>query len=130
MDIGIKTRWQAKNGTEYVVTHKLESDQIERWELDPTKVWYSIESDLQRSRNEIQLVPEEFFSELTQMVAVKISAISEEQEGVKAIQFLQKMVGITETDEDAIKGWRGMAEWEKASTMAAYGQLKHLSVAK
>jgi hypothetical protein len=54
----------------------------------------------------------------------------EEQEGVKAIQFLQKMVGITETDEDAIKGWRGMAEWEKTSTMAAYEQLKHLSVAQ
>lgn len=50
----------------------------------------------------------------------------EEQEGVKAIQFLQNMVGITETDEDAIKGWRGMANWEKASTMAAYRQFSKL----
>lgn len=50
----------------------------------------------------------------------------EEKEGVQAIQFLQNMAGIKGTNADAIKGWHGMADWEKASTMAAYGYLSKL----
>lgn len=40
--------------------------------------------------------------------------------GIKAIIALQKFAGITETKEQAKKGWRGMSLHEKRNTMAAY----------
>ena len=44
----------------------------------------------------------------------------EEKAGVKAIIFLQKMNGITETEEQALVGWLKMSESERENTMAAY----------
>lgn len=47
-----------------------------------------------------------------------------EEDGVKAIIFLQGLSGITETEEQARSGWKEMSDDEKASTMAAYEALK------
>lgn len=44
----------------------------------------------------------------------------EEVDGVKAIIALQKVAGITETEEQARNGWRGMSANEKKQTMAAF----------
>jgi hypothetical protein len=46
--------------------------------------------------------------------------------GVKAIIFLQSMVGITETEEDAEKGWEGMTESEQETTLKTYEMFKDL----
>jgi hypothetical protein len=46
-----------------------------------------------------------------------------EEEGIKAIIALQAVVGITETEEQARKGWNSMANWEKQSTEDAYNMV-------
>ena len=43
-----------------------------------------------------------------------------EKDGVEAIIFLQSIVGITETQEYALRSWRRMADWEKQATMTTY----------
>jgi hypothetical protein len=40
-----------------------------------------------------------------------------EARGVKAIIELQKMNGITESPDKALKGWRGMSDHEKQFTL-------------
>ena len=40
--------------------------------------------------------------------------------GVKAIIFLQGMVGITEPEDVARRNWLAMRGWERESTMKAY----------
>jgi len=42
------------------------------------------------------------------------------KEGMKMIQFLQKQVGITESDEKAKAGWNSMTDSEKATTLRVY----------
>lgn len=44
----------------------------------------------------------------------------EELRGIKAIQFLQKLSGVDETEEQATKGWRRMTEEQRARTFAAF----------
>jgi hypothetical protein len=44
----------------------------------------------------------------------------EEEEGIKMIIFLQSTVGITETREQAIKGWRTMRPHERMQTLRVY----------
>lgn len=43
-----------------------------------------------------------------------------EQEGIKAIIALQAMAGITESEEDAKKGWQSMSKYERDITLSAY----------
>jgi hypothetical protein len=43
-----------------------------------------------------------------------------QKQGVKAIQFLQKMAGIDESEIDALIGWDEMTKAEKENTMSAY----------
>lgn len=45
---------------------------------------------------------------------------SVDEAGVIAIIALQKAVGITETHEDALEGWKEMSLEERANTLAAY----------
>ena len=47
----------------------------------------------------------------------------EEQQGIRAIQYLQSLVGIDESEEDALNGWKDMSKYEKQNTMAAYSAL-------
>lgn len=47
----------------------------------------------------------------------------EEEEGVKAIQFLQNMVSIKEPYDRALKGWRSLEDWEKKQTLEIYRKL-------
>jgi hypothetical protein len=47
-----------------------------------------------------------------------------EKDGVKAIIFLQKFANINESVEKAIKGWNGMSDSEKETTMRMYNLLK------
>ena len=47
-----------------------------------------------------------------------------EDKGIEAIIFLQSLVGIVESREQATVGWRAMRDWEKASTMRTYRLLK------
>ena len=49
----------------------------------------------------------------------------DENEGIKAIIFLQSMAGIDESEEDAKKGWRGLSEAEREKTMEVYAMLKN-----
>jgi hypothetical protein len=44
----------------------------------------------------------------------------EEENGIKAIQYLQGVVSIDESRDKALRGWRGMSEHEKVTTMHAY----------
>jgi hypothetical protein len=50
-------------------------------------------------------------------------ATQEEREGIKMIQALQALVGKGEPEEKALRGWRGMSEWERQNTRAAYAVL-------
>jgi hypothetical protein len=43
-----------------------------------------------------------------------------EDEGVKAIIYLQSLVGIKESEEVARKNWRNFEDWEKESTKIVY----------
>lgn len=45
----------------------------------------------------------------------------EEQQGVKAIQFLQKMSGIEEAEDVALAGWRGMPSGQRETTLRVFG---------
>jgi len=47
----------------------------------------------------------------------------QDEKGIKAIIALQALVGITETEEKARKGWRAMKDWEKERTLAAHATL-------
>ena len=47
----------------------------------------------------------------------------EEQQGVKVIQHLQSLVGIDESDEDALIGWRKMSKGDKKFTLEFYNSL-------
>ena len=50
-----------------------------------------------------------------------------EEEGVKAVIYLQALVGINETEESALKGWREMSYQEKKMTMEVYESFKKTS---
>lgn len=47
-----------------------------------------------------------------------------EKDGIKAIQFLQKVVNTEETEVQARAGWNGMSQSEKITTMEVYEMLK------
>lgn len=47
----------------------------------------------------------------------------EEQQGVKMIIALQKMAGIDEPEERALKNWRAFSESEKQATRNIYNLL-------
>ncbi len=44
----------------------------------------------------------------------------DQEEGVKAIIFLQNMAGITDTETQALVGWNKMSQGEKKSTLSVY----------
>jgi hypothetical protein len=44
----------------------------------------------------------------------------DEKLGIKMIQTLQGVVNIDESDEKALRGWRGMSESEKETTRVVY----------
>lgn len=44
----------------------------------------------------------------------------DEEQGIKAIIALQTMVGITETEDQAKKGWNIMSDFDKKQTEAAH----------
>lgn len=44
----------------------------------------------------------------------------EEQRGVEAIQYLQSMIAIDETTEEALAGWRAMSDDDQETTMVTY----------
>ncbi len=46
-----------------------------------------------------------------------------DEEGIKAIIYLQKMVNIEETEESARKGWESFTDEEKEQTEAVYNML-------
>lgn len=52
------------------------------------------------------------------------SMTPEEQKGVRALIYLQEMLGLTETEEQAIVGWRRMTQKEKDRTISAYRVVK------
>ena len=43
-----------------------------------------------------------------------------EEDGVKAIIYLQKLAGKDEPEDKARRGWRGMQDWEKQQTIYFY----------
>lgn len=45
---------------------------------------------------------------------------TEQEEGVKMIILLQGMARITETPEDALKGWNSMSDAERATTKEVF----------
>lgn len=47
-----------------------------------------------------------------------------EEEGIKAVIFLQGMVDIEETEEQAKEVWNNFKDWEKKSTENAYNIFK------
>jgi len=47
-----------------------------------------------------------------------------EEDGIKAIQFLQKVVATDETVAQAKAGWNAMSESEQVTTMEVYEMLK------
>jgi len=49
--------------------------------------------------------------------------MKEQDEGVKAIIFLQGLAGIKEPEERAIRNWNNFTDREKEQTLAAYRQL-------
>lgn len=48
----------------------------------------------------------------------------DEQEGIKAVIYLQSLAGIEESEEDAKAGWNSMTGSEKRRTMEIYAMLK------
>jgi hypothetical protein len=46
------------------------------------------------------------------------------KKGIQAIKYLQGMAAIDETDEQALRGWRGMTEHEQDFTLEFYGKMK------
>ena len=48
---------------------------------------------------------------------------SDELDGVKMVQFLQKYVGVDEPFRDALAGWQRMTEDEKKTTQQVYDLL-------
>lgn len=47
-----------------------------------------------------------------------------QEKGIEAIIYLQSLYGITETREQAIKGWNGITLGEQDYTLALYHQMK------
>jgi len=47
----------------------------------------------------------------------------EEQQGIKAIQYLQAVREINESEEDALIGWRKMHPYQKEFTLELYNTL-------
>ena len=47
-----------------------------------------------------------------------------EDEGVKAIIYMQFLAGITEPEERARENWRKFSDYEKRNTMAAQAVMK------
>lgn len=47
-----------------------------------------------------------------------------EEDGIKAIQFLQEMKNIEETEAQARTGWNRMSQSEKENTMKVYEMFK------
>lgn len=45
---------------------------------------------------------------------------NEEQRGIEAIQYLQSMVAIGETEEEALAEWRAMSDEDKEQTMVIF----------
>ncbi len=50
--------------------------------------------------------------------------ILNEEDGIKAIQFLQGVVNLKENEAQARAGWNRMSQSEKITTMEAYEVLK------
>ena len=48
----------------------------------------------------------------------------DEEDGIKAIQFLQGIANREETEIQARAGWNGMSQSEKESTIEVYEMLK------
>lgn len=48
----------------------------------------------------------------------------DEEDGIKAIQFLQEMNNIEETEAQARVGWNRMSQSEKETTMEVYERFK------
>jgi hypothetical protein len=48
----------------------------------------------------------------------------EEKQGMIMIQYLQSMAGKTETDEQALTGWRSFSQNEKDTTKRVYDLFK------
>ena len=48
-----------------------------------------------------------------------------EEDGIKAIQFLQGVANLKESRAQAKTGWNGMSESEKKTTIEVYEMLKH-----
>jgi len=46
-----------------------------------------------------------------------------EEQGIQAIMALQKLVGASETEEQAKAGWNSMSEWDKWNTQCAHETL-------
>jgi len=51
---------------------------------------------------------------------------SVDDKGVKAIIYLQALVGIEEPVEEATRGWNSLADWEKEQTLQAYRLCKDM----
>lgn len=45
---------------------------------------------------------------------------NEETRGIEAIQYLQSMVALDETTEDALAEWRAMSDEDKEQTMVIF----------
>ncbi len=53
----------------------------------------------------------------------------EQKSGVEAIQYLQSMANINESDEDALKGWNSMSKSEQKHTIRMYVHMtEHVEV--
>jgi len=50
----------------------------------------------------------------------KQNITEEERQGMKMIQHLQSVVGIVESDEKALNGWRNLNEHERDITKRTY----------
>lgn len=47
-----------------------------------------------------------------------------EEEGAEAIKYLQSLVGVDESDEGALEGWRMMSEENRIKTECVYLAIK------
>jgi hypothetical protein len=54
----------------------------------------------------------------------KESSEPSEEKGIEMIIYLQSKVGITETPEDARRGWQAMTLNQKMQTLMAYNMLQ------
>jgi hypothetical protein len=45
---------------------------------------------------------------------------NKEEDGIAAIRYLQKMVGIAESEDEARKGWASMSPEDRQQTMEMY----------